>query len=374
MSASLIPRDSGTVKLPDSTCSLQRGKQYNVAQCMKTGIKFNTLKRSQLAPNMKARKGPSNVQERLWPQDEAMAQPQPYDIVIPLLGVQGSGKSSLINTLTNGTAGLTVGHDIDPCTQAVQAVPIAHPKSPSRRIILIDTPGLDSTTAPDSEILERIASWLKKSYQDGVKLAGVLYLCEISQTRDFLVARKNLDHFDKLCGDRATKNVLLITTKWSVPPSQSELNREAALQDPAHWGHLIRRGSRMRRLEDASPDCAWSVVNLSIADAFTFDTEKIKDDLKGMRDSLKKKKDGHRLITTLEELLVSQNVMALELKRSEELPIDDILWNQLVANDRRLRDTLYQIDVKVPLSQKLKAFFKFFVRLSKLSSPIPEAD
>ncbi|KAG6852770.1 hypothetical protein C0991_009210 [Blastosporella zonata] len=304
---------------------------------------------------MKARKG-VHTYERVWLQDGALPDPQSYDIVIPLLGIQGSGKSTLINTLTNGIAQLAIGHDIDPCTQAVQAVPVAHPGSPTHRIVFLDTPGLDSTTSPDSEILERIAAWLKKSYQDGMKLAGVIYLCEISQTRDLSAARKNLDHFEKLCGDRGTKNVILVTTKWSSPPSDFEMKRETDLRAPAHWGHLVRRGFRMRRLEDASSDCAWSLIHFSLADAFTFDTQKIKDDLAGMRESLKKR--DRQLITTLEELLLSQNNMALELKRDEGL--SDVLWNQLVANDRRLRDTLRQIGTKVSISQKVKAFFKFF--------------
>ncbi|KAG6917331.1 hypothetical protein DXG01_002902 [Tephrocybe rancida] len=300
---------------------------------------------------MKARKGGTLPDNNVWPQDQAMSDPQPYDIIIPFL----------INTLTNGTAQLKVGHDIDPCTDVVQPISVTHPRAPTHRIILLDTPGLDSTISPDNEILERIAAWLKKSYHNGMKLAGVIYLCEISQTRDLSMARRNLDHFDKLCGDRATKNVILVTTKWSSPPSQFELKRETDLQAPAHWGHLVRRGSRVRRLEDASSECAWSLILLSLADAFTFDTEKVKDDLERMRESLKKKRDGQRLIAELDELLLSQNRMALELKRDEGL--SDVLWNQLVTNDHRLRDTLRQIGTKVPLSQKVKAFFKFFVGL-----------
>ncbi|KAG6840416.1 hypothetical protein C0991_006810 [Blastosporella zonata] len=291
--------------------------------------------------------------------DKVIADPQPYDIVIPIMGITGSGKSTLINTLLNDTAGLPVGHDIDPCTQLVQFVVVAHPKAPTHRIVLLDTPGLDSIDAPDKEILERIASWLKRSYGDGMKLAGVVFLYEINQTRDLSLARKNLDQFESLCGDAATKNVLLATTKWTSPPKDSDLGREAELQGPRHWGQLIRRGSRMCRLDDISYDAAWRLINLSLADAFTFDTEKIQDDVERIRESLKKKGEGQRLITTLEELLISQNNMAMDMKRGGGLT--DVLWNQLVENDRRIRETLRQINAKVPLSLKVKKFFKLFV-------------
>ncbi|KAG6833276.1 hypothetical protein H0H87_009451 [Tephrocybe sp. NHM501043] len=291
--------------------------------------------------------------------DKVVTDPQPYDIVVPIMGITGSGKSTLINTLLKNTVDLSVGHDIDPCTQTVQYVAVAHPKAPTHRIVLVDTPGLNSTDAPDNEILERIASWLQRSYGHGMKLAGVVFLYEINQTRDLSLARNNLDHFERLCGDAATKNVILATTKWTTPPKDSDLQREAELQGPMHWGQLLRRGSRMCRLDDVSYDAAWRLINLSLADAFTFDTEKIKDDVERMKESLKKKGEGLRLITTLEELLISQNNMAMDMKRGGGLT--DILWNQLVENDKHIRDTLRQISTKVPLSQKVKSFFKIFV-------------
>ncbi|KAG6917335.1 hypothetical protein DXG01_002906 [Tephrocybe rancida] len=322
----------------------------------------------------KPRKANKDHHEKVWTEDKVITDPQSYDIVIPIMGITGSGKSTvlyvalsvalysclcqLINTLLDN-ASLTVGHDIDPCTQTVQFVVVAHPKAPTHRIVLLDTPGLDSITSPDEEILKRIASWLSRSYGDGMKLAGIVFLYEINQTRDLSSARKNLDRFENLCGDAATQNVILATTKWTSPPNDQDVQRESELQGPRHWGQLIRRGSRMCRLDDISYDAAWKLINLSLADAFTFDTEKIKDDVERIRESLKKKSDGQRLMSTLEELLISQNDMALEMKRGGGLT--DVLWNQLVENDRRIRDTVRQINVKVPLSQKVKSFFKLFV-------------
>ncbi|KAG6820494.1 hypothetical protein H0H93_016301 [Arthromyces matolae] len=260
-----------------------------------------------------------------------------------------------INTLLNEETRLSVGHGIDSCTEAIDFVELPHPKAPALRIILLDTPGLNSTVAPDNEILERVATWLKRSYGDGMKLAGVFFLWEINQTRELAFVWKNLNRFEALCGDAATQNILLTTTKWTSPPKDSDLQKETELQGPTHWGPLIRRGSRMCRLDDASYDSAWKLINLSLADAFTFDTEKIKDDVERMRESLKMKGDNLRLISTLEELLISQNNMALEMKGGGST---DTLWNHLVDNDRRIRDVLRQINLKVPLSQKLKSFFK----------------
>jgi len=85
--------------------------------------------------------------------------PEANDIVIPVMGITGSGKSTFINTLVP-EADLVVGDDIDSCTKEVHATIVAHPNDPAHRVVFIDTPGLDSTNSPDETILRRIADWL----------------------------------------------------------------------------------------------------------------------------------------------------------------------------------------------------------------------
>ena len=55
-----------------------------------------------------------------------------------------------------------VGHGLDSCTSSVQHVIIPHPTDEKRRIILVDTPGLDNTHFDDVEVLRRIAFWLER--------------------------------------------------------------------------------------------------------------------------------------------------------------------------------------------------------------------
>ncbi|KAF5384428.1 hypothetical protein D9615_003468 [Tricholomella constricta] len=290
-----------------------------------------------------------------WPEDEAISDPQQHDIVIPVMGITGSGKSTLINSLL-GEKRLSVGHDIDPCTKVIKYVITKHPNDKALRIVFVDTPGLNSTIAPDREILQRIASWLKKSYRDGTRLAGIIYMHDISQARATSLACENLDYFDRLCAERNTQNVLLATAKWSSSGKNLEADREAELMGPEHWQPLLNRvGSRMGRLLDSTGKSAWALVNLIIADAFTFDTEKIEDDMRLMKESLKKKGDGPRLIAELEALLRSQKAMAQQLKGAKA--VDDHLWKELVENDKQIRDNIRQIGTKVTLTERVKAFF-----------------
>lgn len=124
--------------------------------------------------------------------------PEANDIVIPVMSITGSGKTTFINTLVPH-AGLIVGGDIESCTEEVQAAIVAHPKDSAHRVVFIDTPGLDSTTAPDENILHRIAEWLNRSYKKDRRLAGSIYLFEITQPRVRApLVLQNLAYFDKL--------------------------------------------------------------------------------------------------------------------------------------------------------------------------------
>ena len=53
-----------------------------------------------------------------------------------------------------------IGHDLDSCTQEVQAVRCSHPDNPNRNVVFLDTPGFDDTDKTDAEVLMAIAHWL----------------------------------------------------------------------------------------------------------------------------------------------------------------------------------------------------------------------
>lgn len=67
-----------------------------------------------------------------------------------------------VNAAANMDA-TTVSHDLESCTKEISIVPIPFSENPTRRVILVDTPGFDDTWLPDTEILRRIAEWLERS-------------------------------------------------------------------------------------------------------------------------------------------------------------------------------------------------------------------
>ncbi|KAK3342179.1 hypothetical protein B0T25DRAFT_617967 [Lasiosphaeria hispida] len=116
------------------------------------------------------------------------------------------------------------------------------------RVHLIDTPGFDDTNRSDVEVLQDIAHWLSASFQDGIRLSGIVYMHRISDLRMAGSARRNLVMFKKLCGEKAYQSVVLATSMWSKVSDNEGRERERQLvETDAFWGLMCKRGSRVLR-------------------------------------------------------------------------------------------------------------------------------
>lgn len=80
-----------------------------------------------------------------------------------------------------------------------------------------------------------------------MKVAGIIYLHEISQDR---MESRNLKIFRKLCGDKASKHVVLATTKWRKVDESNGAEREQELKK-SFWNIMVRHGSLILRFEDS---------------------------------------------------------------------------------------------------------------------------
>lgn len=86
------------------------------------------------------------------------------------------------------------------------------------------------------------------SYNNEVKLTGILYLHRITDTRMTGSAKKNLFMFKKLCGADALKHVVLVTTMWEQVDEQIGRQRLSELEGTEEfWGFMLQKGSRMER-------------------------------------------------------------------------------------------------------------------------------
>ncbi|KAK3950023.1 P-loop containing nucleoside triphosphate hydrolase protein [Pseudoneurospora amorphoporcata] len=171
--------------------------------------------------------------------------PDPGDIVVVLMGMTGSGKSTFVTHFVDGRDDI-VGHGLQGYTHAIEVYKFAY--SDSVNVCLVDTPGFDDTNLSDGDVLRTVGAWLGKTYKENKLLNGIIYLHRITDPRMQGTARKNLFIFQKLCGKDALKNVTLVTTMWEDVKLEDGKRRERELiETPGFWGSMAAQHAHVDR-------------------------------------------------------------------------------------------------------------------------------
>jgi hypothetical protein len=127
-------------------------------------------------------------------------------------------------------------------------------------VAIVDTPGFDDTTRSDAEIFSLITQFLMSQYQLGIPLKGIIYLHRITDPKMQGSALRNFQMFQKICGDDALKNVVLLTTMWDKLRIEMEgLDRDQELRED-FWSLMEERGSYIARF-----DGSWQMAESLIA-------------------------------------------------------------------------------------------------------------
>jgi len=292
--------------------------------------------------------------------DPGKKKPAKKDILIPVMGATGAGKSTFINTLL-GEEEMQVGRGLQSCTIELAFGSIekieGHPLLQGYRIVLIDTPGFDDTYKTDFVILSKIATWLKNSYKKGAKLGGVIYLHDISAARFTGTARRNLQMFRSLCGEDVLDNIVLGTTKWALNVPDSDLRHSQLTAD--YWEPLLAKGATAFRIEDTY-ESAWRVIERIISPS----AQKTLNDtvLLIQREMVDKKKiipetqAGQELRFTLQEVLdIHKKLLRLDAREDNE----DLQAQRREAQEK-VKLLVSQIQkLRIPLRRQLRKLFSF---------------
>jgi len=117
------------------------------------------------------------------------------------------------------------------------------------KVLLIDTPGYDKTTALENIVSSGISKILAQQYQRGVSLRGIIYLHRITESHIIGNASSILKVFRSICGpgDTLLQNVILATTRWQLKQVTEEKGaaQEGTLRNL--WGQMLDHKSTLWR-------------------------------------------------------------------------------------------------------------------------------
>ena len=139
-------------------------------------------------------------------------------------------------------------------------------------VYFIDTPGFDDGERSDIEILGNIADYVNGIHAKKEKLAGVLYMHDISMGRMRGSGVQNLQMLPELIGQDNLEFCTLVTTHWhTLADPTKEVQNEVQLRDsPKYWQPLLAgdRPATMKRFSN-TPESAWDIVKPHLDHRFT---------------------------------------------------------------------------------------------------------
>jgi predicted GTPase len=201
------------------------------------------------------------------------------DIIILVMGITGSGKSTFIGCYTGDVSG--IGHSLESrkyelCVVSSEQladewcietkdVSWGTLRYEGHTIRLIDTPGFDDSRneLDDTHILKEIASWLVIAYsaKPPLLLSGIIYLHPINEAGGRMrgSAKNNLKMFQAMCGSEPLSSVVLATTMWKYVDEQrgEKIQRQLSQQ---YWSSMIDAGSQVIRHDDTK-DSALRIID-----------------------------------------------------------------------------------------------------------------
>ena len=186
-----------------------------------------------------------------------------------------------------------------------------------------------------------------------MKLAGIIYLHEISLDRVTGTALKNQNLFKMLCGDDALQHVVLVTTKWRKLDSHDlGVERETELSD-IFWKDMLRNGSSIMRF-DGTAKSAQTIVYGILSKRSINVTLRIQEELVDLKKYLPQTDAGKTLYNDLQRL---HDRLKGELTRLRDMDRAgrDAEWRKEYADVMdRIQTIVTEIkSFKVPLTQKI---------------------
>ncbi|KAG8526064.1 uncharacterized protein KY384_000826 [Bacidia gigantensis] len=269
-------------------------------------------------------------------------------LYILVMGLTGAGKSTFISILT-GNTDIPIGTaaEMDGVTQEVQDYILFYRhRGLLYEIHLIDSPGFDDGTLVDAEVLSRIAEYVNMNYLLKERLAGVLYLHDITKGKVGGVGQRNLRMLEEMIGVKEFKNVTLVTTKWGCTKSpDDERQRELTLStNKKHFGTMLdndvnQSNATMVQFDPKSRTKAHEIIEPFLGKRFTTQISKEMVDPRGPKLPLGETHAGKVVVDNLKQLEETKEQLQMVQKAQHLLSLryDETLFDEFKRKRKYLR-------------------------------------
>lgn len=167
-------------------------------------------------------------------------------LIFFVFGLTGAGKSTFIRKLLSRGGSLAhgprQGHSLESCTREYEA--FLYVTADGQEVIIFDTPGFDdSRFSSDAENLTGLARCLQRLHKQGQRIDGVIFMHPITDVRLRGSSLKMAGVIKRICGQKFSQRVALVTSMWDTVESKSTaMRRESMLQEsPQFWGDFYQK-------------------------------------------------------------------------------------------------------------------------------------
>ncbi|KAL4255627.1 hypothetical protein AB1N83_011959 [Pleurotus pulmonarius] len=319
-----------------------------------------------------------------------------HGTVIAVIGPTGAGKSTFINYANRNASKQDIGHSLESFTSKVQPIKI---KMGTDQIVLVDTPGFDDTNMSDTRVLNMVAEWLRETYNNQMKLAGIIYMHRISDNRMTETSGQCRSLQDSSWSkSRSARGIQeehsFLRRLWLIIYHRER--RERSSSTPTHTPPLQRtardeqvwtstpgsilpsersKGYAMPNANDAHPspapdnrdkrarnddlrtrdsntvESAWEIIDNIVVDCSEQDAVELQQELVALEKELRKTGSGMELFSKLQALVKREQDTLHRLRGSMKRHDDEIILNALKEEYEELR---LQTEATVKEMQALK--------------------
>lgn len=199
----------------------------------------------------------------------------------------------------------------------------------------------------DAKVLSKVADYVNTNYKIKERLAGVLYLHDITKGKVGGVGQKNIRMLENMIGGEKFNNCTLVTTKWGCSkPNEENIREETLRSQKKYFGSMlpnenqdIHHSAAMVRFEPKTNASALSIIHPYLENKFIPKISSQMVDPKGPKLALGETEAGKVVADNLKKLAQTERGLA-KVQAAQQLlaqKYDETLFEEFKQKRKKLR-------------------------------------